>query len=55
MLIRLGVVVAAVLLAATGMALSGAHATATAITPNGSWPVYHHDDGHTGSQPASKS
>jgi PQQ-like domain len=23
-------------------------AVATAITPNGSWPVYHHDDGHTG-------
>jgi hypothetical protein len=21
---------------------------ATAITPNGAWPVYHHDDGHTG-------
>jgi len=21
---------------------------ATVITPNGNWPVYHHDDGHTG-------
>ncbi|HEV2415821.1 MAG TPA: PQQ-binding-like beta-propeller repeat protein, partial [Candidatus Dormibacteraeota bacterium] len=24
---------------------------ATPITPNGSWPVYHHDDGHTGLDP----
>ena len=25
-----------------------AAATATPVTPNGSWPVYHHDDAHTG-------
>lgn len=27
-------------------------AISTAITPNGSWTVYHHDDGHTGYDPS---
>jgi len=52
---RLAVGVFAGLVAATALTLSATHATATAITPNGSWPTYHHDDGHTGfdsSQPA---
>jgi hypothetical protein len=45
---RLAVGVFCGLVAATALALSATHATATAITPNGSWPAYHHDDGHTG-------
>ncbi len=55
MRIRLAVGVVAGVVAATALTLSAMHATATAITPNGSWPTYHHDDGHTGfdsSQPA---
>ncbi len=55
MRIRFAVGVVAGLVGASALTLSALHATATAITPNGSWPTYHHDDGHTGfdsSQPA---
>jgi PQQ-like domain len=45
---RLAVGVVAGLIAAASLTSSAVHATATAITPNGSWPTYHHDDGHTG-------
>jgi outer membrane protein assembly factor BamB len=45
-----GAVVAACFAIVASTAPVGAvtHITVTAITPNGSWPVYHHDDGHTG-------
>src|SRR5256885_12860343 len=49
---------AVVLLAATTLLAPVAAAAAagvpllTPIVPHGSWPVYHHDDGHTGHDPA---
>jgi polyvinyl alcohol dehydrogenase (cytochrome) len=43
-----------------GMATGSLHATTrtglrTPVTPNGSWPVYHRDDAHTGSDPSPSS
>src|SRR5579864_3739593 len=48
---RLFVGIVAVLLTAWTVVLVPLHVEATAITPNGSWPTYHRDDGHTGFDP----
>jgi hypothetical protein len=59
--IKLGVL-AGILLAVTTPGAAFAQAPATkastagapraVVSPNGAWPVYHHDDGHTGYDPA---
>src|SRR5579864_1731008 len=48
---RLFVGFVAVLLTAWTVVLVPLHVEATEITPNGSWPAYHHDDGHTAFDP----
>ncbi|HET7467792.1 MAG TPA: PQQ-binding-like beta-propeller repeat protein [Candidatus Dormibacteraeota bacterium] len=41
-------------LVVAGARLAPRAALLTPITPNGSWPVYHHDDAHSGADPAAK-
>jgi len=52
-LILAAILVLASLLPSPPRAITQARAVAavTPITPNGSWPVYHHDNAHTGSDP----